>query len=98
MLNFIVFYELFLFDASLLVICRLTKNSVTQLIYIYPLPPPVFFISLVYYKTFTITQSFLVHFRLANCQSITSSLNSPKRQNKTRKPIRKADKPGVPFL
>jgi hypothetical protein len=56
-------------------------------------PPPVFFISLVYYKTFTITQSFLVHFRLNNCQSITSSLNSPKRRNKTRKPIRKADKP-----
>jgi len=35
-LNYIVVCELFLFDASLHFICILTKNSVTQLIYIYP--------------------------------------------------------------
>jgi hypothetical protein len=70
------------------------KFLYTTNLYLHPPPPSVFFISLVHYKTFTITQLSLVHFRLANCQSITSSLNSPKRQHKTRKPIRKADKPG----
>ena len=82
---FMPHYILFVFQQK---IFRYTTN-----LYLPLSPPPVFFISLMYYKTFTITQSSLVHFRLANCQSIRSSLNSPKRENKTRKPIRKADKP-----